>query len=259
MIGVLVAVLLSSGIGLSLGLVGGGGSIITVPVLVYVAGVPVKEAVGLSLAIVGATAAVGAALQVRQGNAHLKAAAVFGATGMLGAPCGARLTPLVPGPVLMVLFALLMVAVGLRLIHGRSEAEGSPAGACSLSKCGLAGLAVGVLTGFLGVGGGFVIVPALLRFARLPMRRAAGTSLLVIAANAASGFAAHLGELQGGLGLAIALTGAALAGLAGGIALARRMQPAGLRVTFGGVALAVAVFLIVMNIGPAMGIMAYRG
>src|SRR4051794_12418607 len=94
--GISAALVLSAGIGLSLGLVGGGGSIITVPILVYVAGLPVPQAVALSLAIVGATAAVGAALHARDGNVHLKAALVFGATGVLGAFGGARLTPLVP-------------------------------------------------------------------------------------------------------------------------------------------------------------------
>ena len=248
--GVIAALVLSGAIGLSLGLVGGGGSIITVPILVYVAGLPVPQAVALSLAIVGATAAVGSVVQVRQGNAHLKAAAVFGVTGMLGAVGGAKLTPLVPGPVLMTLFAALMIAVGLRMVRGKDEADEPEHAECHFWKCGLAGLVLGILTGFLGVGGGFLIVPALLRFAKLPIRQAVGTSLLIIAANSASGFLAHLGEMQGTLGLAAAFIAVAVAGMFGGLALARRMQPAGLKVAFGGLALAVAAFLLVMNAGP---------
>src|SRR5262245_61638940 len=153
--GVWLALALSAGIGLSLGLVGGGGSIITVPILIYVAGVPVDQAVGLSLAIVGATAAVGAFLKARHGHVHLRAAAVFGLTGMAGAAVGAHLTRQVPPAVLLMLFALLMVAVGLRMLRGRAAPEPPDRAECHLGKCILAGLGLGVLTGFLGVGGGF--------------------------------------------------------------------------------------------------------
>ena len=244
------ALALSSVVGLSLGLVGGGGSIITVPILVYVARLPVTQAVALSLAIVGATSAVGAAAQGRDGNVHLKAAAVFGATGMIGALAGARLTPLVPPPVLLALLSFLMIAVGLRMARGKSEAGEPPVVECHFGKCGLAGVGLGVLTGFLGVGGGFLIVPALLRFAHLPMRQAVGTSLLIIAVNSASGFVGHLGELQGSAALAAAFIAVAVAGMFAGMGLARRMQPAGLKSAFGWLSLAVAAFLLVMNAGP---------
>lgn len=248
--GIYAALVLSAGIGLSLGLVGGGGSIITVPILIYVAGLPAREAVALSLAVVGSTAAVGAAAQLRAGNTHLKAALVFGATGMLGAPFGAKLTPLVPTPVLMLLFAGLMIAVGSRMIRRGPDEEIPLNPECNPLKCGLAGFGVGMLTGFLGVGGGFLIVPALLRFAHTPMRQAVGTSMLIITASSFSGFVAHLGDFGGQLGLAAAFIGMALVGLAGGMLLARRMRPAGLKQVFGGIALAVAAYLIVMNLGP---------
>lgn len=168
--GVWAALALSSLIGLSLGLVGGGGSIVTMPILVYVAGLPPREAIALSLPIVGATAALGAVLQARSSNIHAKAAAVYGGTGMAGAVLGARLTPLVPPPVLMLLFAALMVAVGLRMVRGRDEAEMPHKVECNFGKCALAGLGLGIMTGFLGVGGGFLLVPALLRFTHMPMR-----------------------------------------------------------------------------------------
>lgn len=248
--GVFAALALSGAIGLSLGLVGGGGSIITVPVLVYVAGLPIAEAVALSLAVVGATAAVGAVVQARQGHLHARAAAVFGLTGMLGAVGGAKLTPLVPGPVLMVLFAALLAGVGLRMARGKGEADEPLHPECHLVKCVLVGLGLGGLTGFLGVGGGFLIVPALLRFAKLPMRQAVGTSLAIIAVNSAAGFAAHAGEMQGRLGLAAAFIGLAVAGMFGGLALAGRMQPRTLKLVFGALSLAVAAYMLAMNAGP---------
>ncbi len=248
--GVIAALVLSAAIGLSLGLVGGGGSIITVPILVYVAGLSVPQSVALSLAIVGATAAVGSTVQIREGNVHLQAAAVFGVTGMVGAAGGARLTPLVPGPVLMVLFAALLVAVGLRMLRGQDEPDEPLRAECHVLKCALVGLMLGGLTGFLGVGGGFLIVPVLLRFAKLPTRQAVGTSLLIIAANSASGFLEHLTEMQGLLGVAAAFIGVAVGGMFAGLTLARRMQPAGLKMVFGGMSLAVAACLIAMNAGP---------
>jgi uncharacterized membrane protein YfcA len=239
--------------------VGGGGSIITVPILVYVAGIPVDQAVGLSLAIVGATAAVGAFLQARDGQVELRAAGVFGLTGMAGAALGAHLTRRVPPAVLLMLFALLMVAVGLRMLRGRAAPEPSARTECHLGKCVLSGLGLGVLTGFLGVGGGFLIVPALLRFARMPMHRAVGTSLAIIALNSASGFLAHLGGQSSGLGMAAAFSAVAVAGVFGGTRLGRRLQPSGLKAAFGGLALIVASYLIAMNASPLAALLAHRG
>jgi uncharacterized protein len=257
--GVGAALVLSVGIGLSLGLLGGGGSIITVPVLVYVAGLPVPEAVTLSLAIVGATAAVGAGIQARAGNMNLKAALLFGTTGMVGAALGAPLTGLVPPPVLMSLFAVLMAVVGAQMMRGGARGEVTESAECRVGKCGLAGLGLGVLTGFLGVGGGFLIVPALLRFARLPVRQAIGTSLAIIAANSAAGFVAHLARPADGVWPAAAFTAAALLGLTGGTALGRRMQASQLKTTFGKLALVVAAYILAMNIGPLMGLVAHGG
>lgn len=252
--GVVAALVLSGVVGLSLGLVGGGGSIVTVPILVYVAGLSPRQAVALSLAIVGATAAVGALLNLRSGNTDLRAAAVFGVTGMVGALLGAPLTRLVPEPVLMLVFAVLMVVVGQRMLR---RGEEPPAGAdlqCQPARCAAAGFGVGVVTGFLGVGGGFLIVPALLRFARAPMRKAVGTSLLIIALNSASGFAAHLAEARGLLPLALSFTAVALVGMVAGTALSKRMQPQSLKAAFGGLALLVAAYLVVMNIRPLLGL-----
>lgn len=250
--GTWAALLLSGLIGLSLGMAGGGGSIVTVPLLIYVAALPVPQAVALSLAIVGATAAIGGALHARSGTADAKTAFVFGTTGMVGAAGGARLTPLVPPPVLLALLAALMLFVGARMLRGRSEAEEPQRAECAVWKCALAGLGLGALTGFLGVGGGFLIVPALLRFARMPMKQAVGTSLLIIAANSASGFLAHRSALGRRLDLALAFTAAAVVGMLGGLALARRMQPSGLKTTFGVVSIALAAYLLARNAVPLL-------
>jgi uncharacterized membrane protein YfcA len=188
-----LALLGAIGIGLSLGLTGAGGSILTLPVLVYLAGIPPREAVGLSLLIVGTAAAVGAWQRARAGEVHIKAAGMFVLSGMVGAALGARLTPLLSPSALMLSFASLMVVVALRMwLSGNSGPQ--PAPECKPLRCLLAGGAVGVLTGFLGVGGGFLLMPALVKFARLPLRLATGTSLAVIACNSAAGFVSHLGE-----------------------------------------------------------------
>jgi uncharacterized protein len=188
-----LALLGAIGIGLALGLTGAGGSILTLPVLVYLAGIPPREAVGLSLLIVGTAAAVGAWQRARAGEVHLKAAGMFVLSGMVGAVLGAKLTPLLSPSALMLSFASLMIVVALRmLLAGKSTVQ--PAPECKPLRCLMAGGAVGVLTGFLGVGGGFLLMPALVKFARLPLRTATGTSLAIIACNSAAGFVSHLDE-----------------------------------------------------------------
>lgn len=179
-------------IGLSLGVTGAGGSILTLPVLVYLAGIPPKQAVGLSLLIVGTAALVGASQRARSGELHSKAAGIFVVSGMTGASLGAKMTHLLSPAALMVTFAGLMTAVAVRMLMPRKAVLASPE--FHPSRCLVAGAGVGVLTGFLGVGGGFLLMPALSRFAGLPLRIATGTSLAVIACNSAAGFASHLGE-----------------------------------------------------------------
>ena len=183
-------------IGLSLGLTGAGGSILTLPVLVYLAGLPPDEAVGVSLFVVGAAALVGAIQRWRSGDVHVRAALMFGGAGMLGAAVGARFTSLVPGQVLMGLFAVLMILIAIRMFFGK-EGETPPLPECKPTRCLLAGGGTGLLTGFIGVGGGFMLVPAMMRFAKLPLPMAAGTSLAVIAANSLVGGISHLPSVSG--------------------------------------------------------------
>ncbi len=218
-------------IGLALGLTGAGGSIITLPVLVYLAGLPPKEAVGLSLFIVGAASLVGALQRFRSGEIHLKTGMLFALSGMAGAAGGARLTPLVSGRVLMIIFAVLMLTVALNMLMG-SKVEPSTKAECRPIRCLSAGLGVGVLTGFIGVGGGFLLMPALVKFAKLPLRVATGTSLAVISFNSTAGFYSHFGEAPPRWTLAFVFAGIATAGVLLGSSFAKRLPVARLRQGF---------------------------
>ncbi len=222
--------LLTGLVGLCLGVLGSGGSIVAVPVLVYAAGIPVGNAVAMSLAIVGGTSLVGAIQQYRRRRLHLRAMLYFVAAGAVGAYLGAGLTHRVPPRVLMLLFAAVMLAVGASLLHGPRDYPA--AGRCRPLRCLLAGLAVGALTGFLGVGGGFLIVPALVLVAGLEMGTATGTSLAVIALNCAAGFAGQWSHAPLDARLTLAFLGTALLGLQAGLRLAGRLSDRGLRRAF---------------------------
>jgi uncharacterized protein len=246
----LLALVLSTLIGVSLGLLGGGGSTLALPVLVYVAGVDVHTAIGMSLAVVGATALVGGLVHARKGRVDLKAAALFGGAGMLGAPLGAQATHAVSPRILMLLFAFLMLVVGTLMLRGRAAtAHGAPRPHPVAVPA--AGFGVGLLTGFLGVGGGFLVVPALTLLAGLAIHRAIGTSLLVIAANSAAGVLGHL--RQGGmpLGLTAAFTAAAALGALAGVRAASGLEPARLRRAFAAFVILVGLFLLARNALPA--------
>ncbi len=233
-------------IGLSLGLTGAGGSIITLPVLVYVAGLPAKEAVGVSLFVVAIAALLGAVQRARAGEFHARAALLFALSGMAGATVGARLTPWVPAPVLMSLFALLMLAVALHMWLGRPEGISLPA-ECRPLRCLLAGTGVGLLTGFIGVGGGFLLVPALIKFARLPQRIATGTSLAVIAFNSAAGFFSHVGEATAHWPLALLFAGMAVVGVLLGSFFASRLPVKKLQKGFALLVFATGVYVLWQN------------
>jgi uncharacterized membrane protein YfcA len=245
----ILAVILSGAIGISLGLLGGGGSILAVPVLVYVAGIEAKESVAMSLAIVGSTSLFGSLLHGRKGKLDLKVAATFGGAGIIGAYVGARLTHLVANSTLLLLFAGLMLVVAVAMLLRRDQHVSSETRMQkrSLALSLLVGLGVGVLTGFLGVGGGFLVVPALVLFAGLPMHLAVGTSLLVIAINSAAGFIGHMGEGQLHWSMTAAFTAAAVAGTFVGEHFARRVPAARLRRMFAYFVISVAIFLVAEN------------
>jgi uncharacterized protein len=226
-------------IGLSLGLLGGGGSILTVPVLVYVLGVAAKPAIAMSLPVVGVTSLVGAALHWRLGNVRVPTALTFGLVAALGAFAGARLAVFLGGAVQLALLAVVMLAAAGSMLRG-NRTEAAAGASPRLALLIPVALGVGVLTGLVGIGGGFLVVPALVLLARVPMRQAVGTSLLVIAMNSASGFAGYLGTVDLDWPFLAGFTTAAVAGAFVGTAMASRVPQAALRRGF-------AVFLLAMG------------
>ena len=185
------AMALATLVGLSLGTLGSGGSIIVTPVLVYVAHIPPEKAVGMSLLIVGLTSLVGAILNFRRGNVAMRPVVFLATSGVVGSFLGSTGTHLVPRRTLMLLFAGLMIVVGLAMWQGSSRFRKCET--FRASHCLLAGFFVGLLTGFLGIGGGFLIVPTMVLFGGLDTKLAAGSSLAVITVNAAMGL---LGQLR---------------------------------------------------------------
>ncbi|MBI5683508.1 MAG: sulfite exporter TauE/SafE family protein [Verrucomicrobia bacterium] len=241
-----VALLMASLIGVALGLLGSGGTMITLPVLVYVAGVPVSQAVAMALVVVGGTSLAGSVLQYRRGHFDVRVALLFAVTGMIGAYGGARLTHLFSPPVLLTVFSAIMVGVGVKLFRDRHDAR--QAAAQGPARCALIGALVGVLTGFLGIGGGFLIVPALMLFGGLDIKKATGTSLAVIALNSLSGLAGQLRYVQFDWWMALAFLAAATAGMAGGVAAKGRLSEGAIRKTFAGFVLAVGLAMAWQNV-----------
>lgn len=182
-------------IGLSLGLLGSGGSIITVPVLVYLVGQPEKVAIAGSLGVVGTIALVGALQNAARGRIDWRSVAWFGLPGMVGTYLGAWLSGSVSGAVQLAVFAVVMLAASVMMFR-RSGYESAAGARRPLGKVVAEGLAVGALTGFVGVGGGFLILPALVLLGGLGMHVAVGTSLAIIALNAFTGFAKHINLLS---------------------------------------------------------------
>ena len=259
-------------VGLSLGLTGGGGAIFAVPLLVYGLGVPARQAVGISLAAVGATALVGFLRRWRVGQVEIGTGLLFAVAGMVGAPLGSWLTGQMPENLLLMLFAGLMVVVAVRMwrrtpsaasaelvCSASDEARGptcrrDAAGALIItSPCALlllvVGLFTGVLAGLFGVGGGFVIVPALVLFSSMSIHRAVGTSLLVISLVSVSGVTAHLGA---GRDIPLDVTGWFLIGGLGGLfigqSLGKRLSGQTLQRVFAAAILAVAAFVVMRNL-----------
>jgi uncharacterized membrane protein YfcA len=201
-------------IGLTLGLLGGGGSILTVPVFVYALGIEPKAAIAMSLPVVGVAALVGALQQWRRGQVALATALPFGAAAMLGAFGGARLARDVNGHVQLVLLALVMVVAAVSMFrHARRPAASGDATPPRWSLLLPVGVGVGALTGLVGAGGGFLIVPALVVLAGVPMVTAVGTSLLVIAMNTLAGSLGYRGVVTVDWRLVSAFGGLTIVGI----------------------------------------------
>ncbi|GBQ99815.1 sulfite exporter TauE/SafE family protein [Asaia lannensis] len=172
-------------VGLVLGLIGGGGSILAVPLLIYFVGVRNPHvAIGTSAFAVAVNALAGLFTHAREHTVKWRCAGFFAPAGMLGAALGAQLGKAMDGQRLLLLFAGLMVLIGIAMIRGRHD-EGIPGAACNRDnvwKVGLFGLCTGGLSGFFGIGGGFLIVPALMAATHMPVLNAVGTSLVAVAA-----------------------------------------------------------------------------
>jgi len=234
-------------IGISLGFFGGGGSILTVPLLVYVFALPPKQAIASSLLVVAAASSAAALQHAGAGNVRPRVALVFGAAGMLGAYGGARVAAFVDGGILLLLFAAIMALTAAAMWRGRrtpDAAETDPR-AGSRVKLVLQGFTVGVFTGLVGAGGGFLIVPALTLWAGLPMPAAIGTSLLVIVANSLAGFSGYAAHVEIRADLVAAVSACAIAGSFAGSRLALRVQPGSLRRAFAAFILAMAALILV--------------
>lgn len=236
-------------IGLLLGLLGGGGSILTVPVLVYLVGLEPKTAIATSLVVVGTTSLVAVIGHARGGRVCWKTGFVFGLAGMAGAYGGGRLAAFIPGHILLLLFAAVMLGTAAAMLRGRKEERRRPTGPICPARLNLPavlfdGLLVGALNGLVGVGGGFVIVPALNLLGGLPMHAAIGTSLLVIAMNSAAALAGYASHVSIDPHLVAVVTGAAVAGsLLGGL-LSKRLSGNALRRAFGVFVIGVAGYLL---------------
>lgn len=244
-----LTLLLSVLIGLSLGLLGGGGSILTVPILTYVAGMNPKEAIAASLFVVGATSAVSAVTHARKKRVKWRTGLVFGAAGMAGAFGGGLLGGHIPGTILMIAFALMMVATSLAMIRGRKDRTTvAHDGELPVLKVILEGLVVGLVTGLVGAGGGFLVVPALALLGGLSMPVAVGTSLVVIAMKSFAGLGGYLTTVSLDWALVGGVTVAAILGSFLGARLAGRIPEATLRKGFGFFVLAMGVFVLVQEL-----------
>jgi uncharacterized membrane protein YfcA len=244
-----LTVVLAALIGVSLGLLGGGGSILAVPLLVYVAGLPAKEAIATSLLVVGVTSAIAVLPHARAGRVRWRTGLIFGFAGMTGAYAGGRLAAYIPGGILLVGFALMMLATAVAMIRGRRTAAGRPVPhELPIARVVVDGVVVGLVTGLVGAGGGFLVVPALALLGGLPMPTAVGTSLVVIAMKSSAGFAGYLSTVHLHWGLAVAVAAAAVLGSLVGGRLAGRVREDLLRTSFGWFVLAMGVLILAQQV-----------
>lgn len=242
-------------VGVSLGALGGGGSVLTVPILVYLAGQDTKEAIATSLLVVGVTSLAALVPHARAHRVRLRTGLLLGAFSMAGAYGGGRLAEYVPGTVLLVAFALMMLATAVAMLRTslRGQDRARPVrGDLPVGHVAAAGLGVGAVTGLVGSGGGFLVVPALAVLGGMPMGVAVGTSLLVIALNSFAGLAGHVSGVTIDWPLALTVTAAAVAGSVVGGRLAVRVPQDALRTGFGWFVAVMGVFVLAQQLDTAV-------
>lgn len=234
-------------VGVALGLLGGGGSILAVPVLVHLMGIPAGVAVPMSLPVVGVTAAVGAMLRWRSGQLRLAEAGVFAAVTMAASFAAARLGAGIRDDLRLGLFVVVMLLAAAMLWRRATRRTATAEPMTDRRRLVVAGLSVGALTGLVGVGGGFLIVPALVGALGFAMPHATATSLAVIALNTFAAGLGWVGRVTLDLPLTATVTGAALVGMAIGTRLAPRVPASALTKGFAVLLLVVAVLMLVLR------------
>ena len=247
---------------ISLGLIGGGGSILTVPVLVYLFGIDVTLSTSYSLFIIGTTSLVGAYRNYRKGQVSIRTALLFGISSIATVYISRKfLLPVIPDVLFkignfqvtkdfatMTLFASLMLFASLSMIKSNDslpKPSNSDNGARFLANLLFAGIGVGLVTGLLGAGGGFLLIPVLVLLFRMPMKEAVGTSLLIIALNSLFGFAGDVGNLSPDWKLLLTLTAIAITGILAGGMLSNRIDGKRLKKGFGWFVLIMAVYILI--------------
>jgi len=248
----IIGYLLATLIGFSLGIMGGGGSILTVPILVYVLKMDPKESIALSLAIVGITSLVGVFNHFRAGNIKLKVAALFAPFAMIGTFLGAKISKFMTAEVQLILFAIIMLLASVLMIKGRKETEAEEK-EIKIFFLAIQAIVVGIVTGLVGVGGGFLIVPALVLLTGLDMKKAVGTSLFIIALNSFSGFAGYLEMIQVDWAFLLKFSGASVVGILIGSQLVSYIPQRTLKKSFGVFLIFMGIFILYKNSATLFG------
>jgi uncharacterized membrane protein YfcA len=255
----IIALPLSLLIGVSLGLLGGGGSILTVPILVYALDVEPKSAIATSLFVVGVTSAAAMIPHARAGRVRVRTGLIFGAAGMVGAYLAGLVAHFIPAGILMLAFAGMMLITAVAMLRGRRSVsaggvEGGAQRELPVAKVLFEGLVVGAVTGLVGAGGGFLVVPALVLLGGLPMSTAVGTSLVVISMKSLAGLAGYLGHVQIDWQLAAVVSLFAVLGSLLGGRLAGRIPADRLRKGFAWFVVAMGVFILAQQLPKVFGV-----
>ena len=242
--------LLAVFIGISLGLLGGGGSILTVPILVYAMDMDPKLAIALSLAIVGTTSLIGVWRHKTAGNVAFKKAFVFAGSAMLGTFLGAKASVFFTGEFQLGLFAVIMLLASFFMLRPvKMNETGQKKDVQKWAPLLISAFGVGILTGLVGVGGGFLIVPALVFLGGVNMKKAVGTSLLVISLNSFSGFAGYISLLEIPCGFLLKFTSFSILGVVIGSYAVKFVSQEKLKVAFGVFLILMGAFIIYQNLG----------